>query len=399
MAQRWVILGVAVAAQAAMSALVYGPPFVLPQLRAEEGLSLTEASTLVVAPMLGMLLTMIVWGALADRFGERLVMTVGMLGSAAAGFAAAQVPGVVGLAVLLTVAGLFSASISAASGRAVLGWFDVSERGLAMGIRQTCTPLGVGIAALTLPPAAVAWGYRGALVVPAVLCLLAGIAVAVLLKNPPRPEKRHVEATGSPYRVARLWRVHAASALLVGPQFIASTFALTYLVAQQGWDAVAAGALVAVVQVVGAGARIVAGVWSDRARSRMRPMRTIAALAGLAMLLWAVGDAVAPWLALAGLVATLVVSVMDNGLGFTASAELAGPYWAGRAIGVQNTGQGVVGLAVAPLFAALATALPWPAALAVAAAMPVVAVLVTPVRGEVVGEPVDAGNAGSALKS
>ncbi|MFC7618236.1 MFS transporter [Actinokineospora soli] len=235
------ILGVAVAAQAAMSALVYGPPFVLPQLRAEEGLSLTEASTLVVAPMLGMLLTMIVWGALADRFGERLVMTVGMLGSAAAGFAAAQVPGVVGLAVLLTVAGLFSASISAASGRAVLGWFDVSERGLAMGIRQTCTPLGVGIAALTLPPAAVAWGYRGALVVPAVLCLLAGIAVAVLLKNPPRPEKRHVEATGSPYRVARLWRVHAASALLVGPQFIASTFALTYLVAQQGWDAVAAG--------------------------------------------------------------------------------------------------------------------------------------------------------------
>ncbi|MFC7618235.1 hypothetical protein ACFQV2_37520 [Actinokineospora soli] len=117
------------------------------------------------------------------------------------------------------------------------------------------------------------------------------------------------------------------------------------------------------------------------------------------MLLWAVGDAVAPWLALAGLVATLVVSVMDNGLGFTASAELAGPYWAGRAIGVQNTGQGVVGLAVAPLFAALATALPWPAALAVAAAMPVVAVLVTPVRGEVVGEPVDAGNAGSALKS
>ena len=387
MQQRWVILGVAVAAQAAMSALVYGPPFVLPQLRAEEGLSLTEASLLVVAPMLGMLLTMIVWGALADRFGERLVMAVGMLGSAAAGLVAAWAPGVVGLGVALFVAGLFSASISAASGRAVLGWFDVSQRGLAMGIRQTCTPLGVGVAALTLPPAAVVWGYRGALVVPALLCLAAGVAVALLLKNPPRPAAKEVAATGSPYRAARLWRVHGASALLVGPQFIASAFALTYLVAEQGWNAVAAGAVVAVAQVVGAGARVVAGVWSDRARSRMRPMRTIAVLAGGSMLLWAVGDAVAPWLALTGLLATLVVSVMDNGLGFTASAELAGPYWAGRAIGVQNTGQGVVGLAVAPLFAALATALPWPWALAIAAAMPVLAVAVTPVRGEVVGAP------------
>ncbi|UVS82504.1 MFS transporter [Actinokineospora sp. UTMC 2448] len=390
MTQRWVILGVAVAAQAAMSALVYGPPFLLPMIQAEERISLPGASLLVAAPMLGMLLTMILWGALADRFGERVVMTVGMLGSAAAGFAAAVVPGLVGLGVALAVAGLFSASISAASGRAVLGWFDVRERGLAMGIRQTCTPIGVGIAAVSLPLAAGAGGYRVALVVPSALCLLAGIAVAALLRNPPRSGTREVGATGSPYRQARLWRVHAASALLVGPQFIASTFALQYLESEQGWDPVAAGAVIAVVNIIGAGARIVAGIWSDRAGSRMRPMRAIAALAALSLLVWALGDAVAGWLALVGLTATLVVSVMDNGLGFTASAELAGPSWAGRAIGVQNTGQGVVGLAVVPVFAVVVTALPWPWALALAAAMPIAAAAATPVRGEVLGRPVPA---------
>ncbi|MGX7823946.1 MFS transporter [Actinokineospora sp. 24-640] len=382
MGQRWVILAVAVAAQAAMSALVYGPPFLLPAMQAAENLTLVRASTLVAAPILGMLLTMIIWGALADRFGERLVMAVGMAGSGLAGVGAVVVPGVVGLGVLLAVAGVFGASISAAGGRAVLGWFDVRERGLAMGIRQTCTPLGVGVAALTLPAAAAEWGYRAALAVPSGLCLITAVAVAVLLKNPPRPAAKEAGATGSPYRQARLWRVHAASALLVGPQFTASTFALVYLVAEQGWDAVAAGALVAVVQLVGAGARIVAGVWSDRVGSRMRPMRAIAALAGLSLLLWAVGAVVAPWLAVAGLVATLVVSVMDNGLGFTATAELAGPYWAGRAIGVQNTGQGLLGLAVAPVFAAAVTALAWPLAIAVSAALPAAAVALTPVRGE-----------------
>ncbi|MFC5285735.1 MFS transporter [Actinokineospora guangxiensis] len=388
MRQRWVVLGVAVAAQAAMSALIYGPPFVLPQLQSGEGLSFAGASVLVVTPMLGMLVTMIFWGALADRFGERLVMTVGMLGSAAGGFAAVWAPGVLGMGAALTGAGLFAASISAAGGRAVLGWFGVAERGLAMGIRQTCTPLGVGIAALTMPSAAEAWGYREALLVPSALCLLTGLAVAVWLKNPRRGAAGEVAATGSPYRTARLWRVHGASALLVGPQFIASSFALAYLVVRQGWSAVAAGVLVAVVQAFGAVARVVAGVWSDRARSRMRPLRTIAALAAASMALWGIGDAVAQWLALAGLVAVLVVSVMDNGLGFTATAELAGPSWAGRAIGVQNTGQGVVGLAIVPLFALLATALPWPWALLAAALLPAAAALVVPVRGEVLGEPI-----------
>ena len=71
------------------------------------------------------------------------------------------------------------------------------------------------------------------------------------------------------------------------------------------------------------------------------------------MILWAVGDVFASWLAVAALVAALIVTVTDNGLGFTATAELAGPFWAGRALGVQNTGQNIAAMAAAPLFGAL----------------------------------------------
>ncbi|SDC86789.1 Sugar phosphate permease [Actinokineospora iranica] len=376
------ILAVAVAAQAATSALVYGLPFVIPALRAEENLTLAEAGTLTVIPILGLLLALIAWGAAADRFGERIVMTIGMAGAGSATLAAAIVPGIVPLGALLVAAGAFSAAISAASGRAVLGWFDVRERGLAMGIRQTCQPIGVGIAALTLPPAAQAWGYRSALLIPAVFCLAMAVLVAVALLDPPRKPGAELRATRSPYRFARLWRVHLASALLVGPQFVAGTFALTYLVTEQGWHAVTAGAALAAVQVAGAAGRIGAGVWSDRVASRMRPMRTIAVAAALAMLVWAVGDAVAPWLAAVGLVAAMIISVTDNGLAFTATAELAGPAWAGRALGIQNTGQNGMALAVAPVFATVVTAIGWPWALAVAAALPAAAVLLTPVRGE-----------------
>jgi len=39
----------------------------------------------------------------------------------------------------------------------------------------------------------------------------------------------------------------------------------------------------------------------------------------------------------------------DNGLAFTAVAEIAGPRWAGRAFGIQNTGQYLTAAAVPPV--------------------------------------------------
>ena len=68
--------------------------------------------------------------------------------------------------------------------------------------------------------------------------------------------------------------------------------------------------------------------------------------------------------------AALIVTVTDNGLGFTATAELAGPFWAGRALGVQNTAQNVVAMAAAPVFGALITAFGYPLALVTAAVFP-----------------------------
>jgi MFS family permease len=100
------------------------------------------------------------------------------------------------------------------------------------------------------------------------------------------------------------------------------------------------------------------------------------------MVLWAVGDLWAPALAVAALVAALIVSVTDNGLGFTATAELAGPFWAGRALGVQNTGQNIAAMAAAPLFSALITAFGYPLALGLAAVFPALGAALTPVAGE-----------------
>jgi len=206
-----------------------------PGLAAEQHLSLVGASVVVAAPTAGLLLTLIAWGAAADRFGERIVISTGLALATIFLALTTVTHGPVPLCVLLALAGAAGASVNAASGRVVMGWFAVDERGLAMGARQTAQPLGVAIAALTLPPLAHGHGLHAALLFAATCSGVMAVAVAVLVTDPPRPSRAESAAARSPYRGPVLWRIHAASALLVVPQFAVSAFTLVYLVSQRHW--------------------------------------------------------------------------------------------------------------------------------------------------------------------
>src|SRR3954453_17774460 len=76
--RRWLILALGLAAQTASCSFLYGLPFLVPAMRAAEQLTLAEAGTVVAAPSIGLLFTLIVWGAAADRYGERLIMALGL---------------------------------------------------------------------------------------------------------------------------------------------------------------------------------------------------------------------------------------------------------------------------------------------------------------------------------
>ena len=381
--RRWAILAVGTFAQAATACFLYGIPMLLPALRAE-GVSLFTGSLLVSAPIAGLLLTLIVWGAAADRYGERVVIVSGVGIAALVLFGAAAVSSTTGLGLLFVAAGAFAASVNAASGRVVMGWFPPAERGLAMGTRQTAQPLGVALAALGLPPLARSSGAHVALVFPAALCALAALLVLVVVTDPPRPPRApDALPARSPYRASRtLPRVHLASAMLVVPQFAVSAFTLVYLVGERHWDPAVAGRVVFGFQLAGAVGRVVTGVWSDRVRSRLRPMRQLAVASAGLMVLIAVGAATGLWFVVVGFALASIVTVADNGLAYVSVAEFAGREWSGRALGVQNTVQNLAAIGTAPLLAAVIGNSHYALGFALAAICPVLAIPLTPVRAE-----------------
>lgn len=384
-ARRWSMLVIALMTSLCANIFINGAAFLIPTLHTNRGLDLAQAGLIAALPSFGMVATLFAWGYVVDLVGERIVLTAGSALTAASAFAAASAQSLVTVGVFLFLGGMAAASSNSASGRLVVGWFPPHQRGLVMGIRQTAQPLGVGLGALVIPQLAQARGIAVALLFPAIACVAAAVVSAIGVIDPHRPLRADAPADdlANPYRgSSTLWRIHAVSVLLVVPQVVVWTFTLVWLMTDRGWSAASAGAMVTVAQICGAAGRIAAGRWSDRVGSRLHPIRTIAIGAAIAMGLLALTDLVHSPLAVVVMVVASVLTVSDNGLAFTAIAEIAGPFWSGRALGTQNTSQLFTAGMAPPVFGALIAAAGFPLAFAVCALFPLLALPLVPVADD-----------------
>lgn len=384
---RWWILVVSLLATLCAFTFINGIAFLIPMLESKRDTNLAQAGLLASMPSAGMVLTLFGWGYLLDRIGERIVLSVGMALTGAACFGAAAMNSLPAVGGFLFLGGMAAACANTASGRLVAGWFPAHQRGLVMGIRQTAQPLGIALGAMVIPRFA-QYGLEAALKFPATICTIAAVACALGVLDPPRParDEAPAEYLANPYRGSSLlWRIHAASAVMMVPQCVIATFMLVWLIREQHMSIGTAGGLVTLAQLLGAVFRVAAGRWSDRVGSRLGPIRMLAVTGSLAMLILAITAHLGSAAATAAMVTAAVITVLDNGLASTAIAEIAGPFWSGRALGTQNTSQRLTAAAAPPLFGVLVGAAGYPLAFAVCGLIPLAAWVLVPVKAELTG--------------
>lgn len=372
--KRWSMLAISLIATLAANVFINAIAFLIPAMNAQRGISLATAGLLAAMPNFGTMVTLIGWGYLLDVTGERFVLTTGLALTAAAALAASATQSMAMMAVFLFLGGMAAASAITASGRLVTGWFAPQQRALAMGIRQTAQPLGIGIGAVVLPE--LAWReYSTALVFPAAACVISAVAVLVGVHDPPRPARADAneQELANPYRrTGTLWRIHLGSALLMLPQPVVLTFMLVWATRSHGFSIASAGVLMGLSQLLGALARTAAGRWADRIGSRMRPLRVIAVATTAVLIVLALADQQHSPIALYPMVIALAITG-DNGLPFTSVPEIAGRFWSGRALGVQNTVERLVVAVAPPVFGAFITTAGYPSAFAVCGLFPLAA--------------------------
>jgi sugar phosphate permease len=368
------VLAAGTFAQTTYSAIWFGIAVMAPVLRDRDHLSLTQTGLLLSSSLVGSLLSLLLWGLATDRFGERIVLVSGLALCGGGLIAAGFVHGFWPVAGLVAFAGMTGASVQSASGRAVLHWFPVTQRGLALAIRQTAIPISGFLTALVLPHVG---GVRNGFLLMGAACLAGAAVGGIVLREGPEHVRGAGEPLGrSPLRDRRLWQLSIGSSLLLAPQLCVAGFAVLYLHDRRGMSPGAAGAVLAVMQALAIAGRIAAGRWSDVRASRMSPLRAIAlAVGGFVVLTTVLLDAPLPVL-IPVLVVTGALSMSWNSLSFAAAIELAGRGRSGSAIGLQQTLLNVPSTTYPGLFGALVAATSWHAGFAAVAVFPLVGWLV-----------------------
>jgi sugar phosphate permease len=365
---RWAVLAAGTTAAAAGSALFIGPAVLAPEIRAEFDVSVSQVGVLLGSLWVGTTTTLLAWGLLADRVGERAVLGAGLGAAGLLAIVAGTVAGFWPFLVVLFLAAAAGASVNSASGRAVMQWFGPAERGLALGIRQTAIPLGIGLSAVVLPAIDAAGGLRASFAFLGGLAVAAAVvAVVVVREAPVRDTELEGDAIEWTLRDSRLWTLSIGSGLYLSAQIPLMSFSVLFLHDAHGVSTTRAGGVLAAFQAAAVVSRIAAGRLSDRIGSRIRPLRWIGVASAAGLFVTSLVAENALWAAIAAIVLAGAVSMSWNGLSLTAAAELAGRAKSGAAIGFQQTTLGLIGVLVPILFANLVEATSWRAGFAAAA--------------------------------
>lgn len=162
-------------------------PFLTVYLVGERDLAPTTAGAVVAAFGLGSLVAQPLGGWLADRFGRRLVLVSGMLGTAAAYLALGGVRSLAAIAVCAFIAGVVTDVYRPAVGAMVADMVGSQDRRRAYGLLYWAVNVGVGIASVA--GGALAEQHFGLLfVIDAATCLA---FAAVIVLNVPETKPQH----------------------------------------------------------------------------------------------------------------------------------------------------------------------------------------------------------------
>jgi predicted MFS family arabinose efflux permease len=274
-------------------------------------------------------------GWLADRWSRRNMMVLFYLGCGAALTAAGLAPDLVVLAVALGVLGVFAA-IYHPVGTAML-MEQATARGRSVAFNGVCGNLGVALAAGSTAALIYAFGWRGAFLVPAVVCVVTGLVYLRLV-----PDDRHKgvkrgsapDVALEPWVAATIVALFVLIALSAGLVFHIATISLPKLVDERlGLDVslMQVGGLATLIFMCGAIAQLAIGRLVERFPLHLL-FATVGALqfAGVAWAAYASGPMLLVALAVA--MAAIYAQVTVNDL---VIARYTADAWRGRVFAVR----------------------------------------------------------------
>ena len=344
---RWFVLGAGVLAQAVFAIGFAGVPVAGVLMRDIYGFSLFELGVVLGAMGLGVAISEIIWGILTDKLGDKTVLVIGLWLSAGtfafiSHFLTPESGAPINYLMLscaLMAAGTFGGSINSSSGRTVMSWFDDSERGFAMSIRQTAIPVGGAIGTALIPWLAYSYGFNIAFLFLAIIGFSVGIFILIFVESKHKEAKKVAEKKAdvpSPLKNFEVWKIAIAAGFLTVPQMSVLTFGGVYLKDVLNVNLSLISLILISIQIGGGALRIWFGYYTDKNKNRITVLKQISVIGGIsALALCFVFDSYIGGITL--LITTGIIGHTWQGVAYTETAVKAGIERAGTALGMIGT--------------------------------------------------------------
>ena len=338
---RWGILALIMAAQTFANVGPLGVPSIAPLIREDLALSVAQAGSFISAYYIGPSLMSLPAGWMADRWGVLPSMVVGQVLIAVGLVAVGGSHAFPLMAAFMVVAGAGYGILNPTTTKAGMAWFPPRQRATVVGLKQVGLPLGGAVGALIMPPLALAYGWRIAVVLPASLVAVVALVTWMLYREPPASEPRGTSVAPISLRVILghrdLWLVAASTLVFAGMQTVWMGFLVLYLTEMLHLSLVEAGHYLVMAQVTGMAGRVIFGMLSDRLFGGRR--RVVLVIAGVgstvcSLVMAGTGPGTGWWVLVPLALAFGFFGIGWNGVQHTLMAELVGPRGAGTAVGL-----------------------------------------------------------------
>ncbi len=282
------------AIQIAVAMAVVALPSIAPLAARDLNVPSSMIGAYVSVVYLGAATAALIGGGLVRRLGAIRLSQIG-LALCAIGLTVGVWPSVVLVGLSALLVGLGYGPITPASSHILARTATPQTIALTLSIKQTGVPAGLALAGIAVPPLAVAFGWRIALLAVALFCAAVALAAQRMRADLDADRDPHAQVSMAQIIAglrlvlgsAQLRSVAAVSFVYSGMQVSLTAFVVSYLADEVGLSIVQAGLGLTVASVCGVVARIVWGAVADRWLS---PRMTLALL-GVAMAAFAVATA------------------------------------------------------------------------------------------------------------
>jgi predicted MFS family arabinose efflux permease len=264
-------------------------PMVVIELQVFYGRSYSELIVFGTASFIAFGLFSLPAGWLADRWSRRTMMVLFYIGCGLSLLAAALAPSLYALAAALFMLGAF-ASIYHPVGTALI-LENATQRGRTLAFNGVCGNLGISLAAAITAALTAAFSWRGAFLVPGIVCIVTGLAYLRFVPG----EARHAtlrsaapDVVLSAYAAFAIFGLFVVVALCAGLVFNTISIALPKIVDERaggGISLVVVGGLTTAVFLCGAVAQMAVGRIVEHVR--LHVLFAVLAVAQFASVVWA----------------------------------------------------------------------------------------------------------------